>query len=102
VADLQATAEQFARDLIAQNMGGLMMVFTPNGLMQAMTLQQELAAQPGGQPQATGSKVEVLGKDGEDSLAEVTLLGADTAVTLSTRWKEDAMGWKIDQIAVKL
>ncbi len=100
MADLQATAEQFARDLIAQNVGGLMMVFTPNGMMQAMALQQQLAMQ-GGQPQATGSKVELLGKDGDDSLAEVTLLGAGAAVTLSTRWKEDATGWKIDQIAVK-
>lgn len=100
MAELKETAEQFAKDLIAQNVAGLMMVFTPTGMMQAMTLQQQMAAQ-GGQPAASGFAVELTGQDGDDSLADITLQGADGSVTLATRWKQDATGWKIDQIAMK-
>lgn len=100
MAELQETAEQFAKDLIAQNIGGLMMVFTPNGMMQAMALQAQMAA-AGGQPAASGSQVTVLGQEGDDTLVDVVLQGTEQSVTLGTRWKQDPAGWKIDQIAVK-
>ncbi len=39
MAELKDTADQFAKDLINQNIAGLMMAFTPNGMGQAMALQ---------------------------------------------------------------
>ena len=51
MAELKDSADQFAKDLINQNIAGLMMAFTPNGMGQAMALQGQMASQP--QPAGT-------------------------------------------------
>ncbi len=102
MADLKASAEQFANDLINQNIAGLMMAFTPNGMGQAMALQGQMAAQP----QPTGKPsvaVNVTGQDGEDHLVDLVMSaeGSSDSRTIATRWKDVAGAWKVDAIALK-
>jgi hypothetical protein len=66
MAELKDTAEQFAKDLQAQNIAGLMMAFTPEGMGKAMALQGQMQA-GAGQP-VTGIDVTVTGRDGDDHL----------------------------------
>ena len=75
MAELKDSAEQFAKDLMNQNIAGLMMAFTPNGMGQAMALQGQMAAQP--QPTGTPSvTVNVTGQEGEDHLVDL-VMGSD-------------------------
>ena len=102
MAELKDTAQQFAQDLINQNIAGLMMAFTPNGMGQAMALQGQMAGQP--QPAGTPSvKVEVTGQEGDDHLVDL-VMGSDGSPetrTIATRWKDVAGTWKVDGIALK-
>ncbi len=100
MADLAAAAEQFARDLIAQNIGGLMMVFTPNGMGKAMAMQAERQS-VGPQTPATGFSVNVIGPDGDDQVVEVTMQSPDGDGIMITRWKDVAGAWKVDDMALK-
>jgi hypothetical protein len=102
MAELKDSAEQFAADLRNQNIAGLMMAFTPNGMTQAMALQGQMASQP--QPTGTPTtKVEVTGQEGEDHLVDLVMgsEGSDQTVTIATRWKDVAGAWKVDGIALK-
>ncbi len=100
MAELKDSADQFAKDLAAQNIAGLMMAFTPNGMMQAMALQQQMASapQPGGTPTID---VNVLGQEGDDHLVEIVMAGAEASTTIATRWKDVAGAWKVDAIGLK-
>ena len=100
MADLKESAEQFGRDLMNQNIAGLMMAFTPNGMTQAMALQGQMA----GQPQPTGTptlNVEVGGQEGEDHLVDLVMSSDAGSRTIATRWKEIAGAWKVDGISLK-
>lgn len=101
MAELKDSADQFAKDLVAQNIAGLMMAFTPNGMMQAMALQQQMAAapQPAGTPTVT---VNVLGQEGDDHLVDIVMSGGDASNIIATRWKDVAGAWKVDAIALKV
>ncbi|HNM79086.1 MAG TPA: hypothetical protein PKI89_12000 [Tepidiformaceae bacterium] len=102
MADLKASAETFANDLINQNIAGLMMAFTPNGMGQAMALQGQMASQP--QPQGKPSvTVNLNGQEGEDHLVDLVMSaeGSDQTTTIVTRWKDVAGAWKVDAIALK-
>ena len=90
MADLAETIDQFARDLIANNIAGLMPVFTPVGIGQAMALQ----AQP---DSAQGSDEYEITDQGGD-LYHITFRGDDGEGTIYTQWVEDELGWKIDAI----
>ncbi len=101
MAELKDSAEQFARDLVNQNIAGLMMAFTPNGMGQAMALQAQMA----GAPPPSGAptmKVEVGGQEGDIHLVDI-VLGSEggESRTLATRWKDEAGTWKVDGIALK-
>jgi hypothetical protein len=100
MAELKDTADQFAKDLINQNIAGLMMAFTPNGMGQAMALQGQMAAQP--QPTGTPTVDVVVGAtEGEDTLVDIVMASDSTSTTIATRWKDVAGAWKVDAIGLK-
>lgn len=88
--DLMQTAEQFAQDLVANNIAGLMPVFTPVGIGQAMALQ----AQP---DSAAGSDDYEIADQG-DNLLHITFRGDDGEGTIFTQWVEVEGLWKVDGI----
>ncbi len=100
MAELQAAAETFANDLKNQNIAGLMMAFTPNGMMKAMAMQSQMAAQGGQQP-VTGVNVTVGGQEGEDHLVDIEMQNAGGSAIISTKWKDVAGAWKVDDMALK-
>jgi hypothetical protein len=96
MADLQAAANKFIEDLIAQNMGGLMGTLTPNGMSKAMAMGQ--GPQPSGPPT---KKIAVLGKpEGEDHPVELQLATATQEIVVSTIWREVAGAWKVNDIKI--
>lgn len=101
MADLQAAADQFAKDLAGQNIAGLMMAFTPNGMGQAMALQSQMAASGGPQPGNAEIKIELNGTEGNLSLVDIVFAGAEGSRTISTKWMDVAGAWKVDGIALK-
>ena len=102
MAELKDTADQFAKDLINQNIAGLMMAFTPKGMGEAMALQGQMASQP--QPTGTPKvDINLNGQDGDDHLVDL-VMGAEGSAdtrTIATRWKDVAGAWKVDAIALK-
>lgn len=100
MADLNETATQFANDLIAQNIAGLMMVFTPNGMGKAMAMQGDMQA-GGAQPTATGFELRPAGEAGDDRLIDLVLKNATGEVVISVTWREIAGEWKVEDIGVK-
>ena len=100
MAELQETADQFAKDLIAQNIAGLMMAFTPNGMTQAMAVQAQAQA-AGPQPPATGYEVVMNGQEGEDHLVDIVMKNEAGQGIISTRWKDVAGAWKVDGMSMK-
>ncbi len=102
MADLKEAAEQFAKDLVNQNIAGLMMAFTPNGMGQAMALQSQMQAAGGPQPTGTPTvTVEVQGQEGDDHLVDIVMSSDAGTRTIATRWKDVAGSWKVDGIALK-
>jgi len=99
MADLQEAADQFAKDLIAQNIAGLMIAFTPEGMGKAMAMQAQTAGQP--QPTATAFEARIVGKNGEDHLVDLVMTTADGDRAISTTWRDVAGSWKVHDIAVK-
>ncbi len=99
MSDLQSAADQFAKDLIAQNIAGLMVAFTPEGMGKAMAMQ----AQAAGQPQATpsGFEVNVLAQNGEDHIVDLVMKTSEGDRTISTTWRDVAGAWKVHDIGVK-
>lgn len=101
MAELKDAADQFAKDLLAQNIAGLMMVFTPNGMGQAMALQSQMQA-AGGQGAGTPTvEINVQGQEGDDHLVDIVMAGEGDSRTIATRWKDVAGAWKVDGIALK-
>ncbi|MCY3923829.1 MAG: hypothetical protein OXG27_15735 [Chloroflexi bacterium] len=89
-ADLMQLADQFAQDLVANNIAGLMPMFTPVGIGQAMALQ----AQP---DSAEGSdEYEIADQGG--NLLHITFRGDDGEGTIYTQWVEVEGLWKVDAI----
>ena len=99
MADLKETADQFAKDLIAQNIAGLMMAFTPAGMGKAMAMQSQ--AQASGQPPATGFELKELGQEGDDHLVDIVMKNPGGEAIISTKWKDVAGAWKVDDIGIK-
>ena len=92
-ADLLQVADQFAQDLIANNVAALMPMFTPVGIGQAMALQ----AQP---DSAEGSESYEI-EDQGDNLLHITFRGPESAGgdgTIFTQWIEVEGLWKVDAI----
>ncbi|SRR5690606_30881060 len=100
MAELKETAEQFAKDLMNQNIAGLMMAFTPEGMSKAMALQaQQQAAGP--QPPTTGVEVQVLGQEGDDHLVDIILKNDQGQGVIATKWRDVAGAWKVNDMALK-
>jgi hypothetical protein len=99
MADLQSAADQFARDLVSQNIAGLMVAFTPEGMGKAMAMQAQTAGQP--QPTPSGFEVKVVGQDGDDHMVDLVMNTADGDRTISTTWRDIAGSWKVHDIGVK-
>lgn len=100
MAGLEETADQFARDLAAQNLAGLMMSFTAEGMYKAMALQAQRQA-AGPQPPATGYAITLQGADGEDQVVDIVMKTAEGEGTIVTRWRDVAGSWKVNDMAVK-
>lgn len=102
MAELKDTADQFAKDLIAQNIAGLMMAFTPNGMGKAMAMQAQMQAQ-GQQAPATGFELAMNGQEGDDHLVDIVMKTADgNGGVIATKWKDVAGAWKVDDIGLKV
>ena len=100
MAELQETADQFAKDLVAQNIAGLMMAFTPNGMTQAMAMQAQVQA-AGPQPPTTGYEIVMNGQEGDDHLVDIVMKNEGGQGVMATRWKDVAGAWKVDGMAMK-
>lgn len=88
--DLLEAADQFARDLVDDNIAGLLPMFTPIGLIQGLALQ----AQP---DSAEGSdEYEIVDQGGD--LLHITFRGDDGQGTISTQWVHVDGRWKVDAI----
>ncbi len=101
MADLMEAANQFATDLKNQNIAGLMMAFTPNGMGQAMGLQAQMQAS--GQPQDPNATVSTVdaGEEGGQRVVDLVFKGDAGERVIVTRWAEVAGAWKVDGIALK-
>ncbi|MFN0148838.1 MAG: hypothetical protein ACKVT1_20230 [Dehalococcoidia bacterium] len=101
MAELKETADQFAKDLIAQNIAGLMMAFTPAGMGKAMAMQAQVQAAGG--PPPTGFELGAASEDGAHQVVEIAMQNAGGAGgVIVTRWLPDATGaWKVDDIGLK-
>jgi hypothetical protein len=100
MAELQSAAETFANDLKNQNIAGLMMVFTPNGMMKAMAMQSQMAAQGGPQP-VTGVAITLAGQEGDDHIVNIEMQNAGGSAVITTKWKDVAGAWKVDDMVLK-
>ena len=92
-SDLLQTAEQFAQHLIADNIGAVMPMFTPVGIVQGMTLQ----AQPDTAEGSESYEIDDLG----GNLLHITFRGPESAGgdgTIYTQWVEVEGVWKVDAI----
>ena len=89
-ADLLQVADQFAQDLVANNIAALMPMFTPVGIGQAMALR----AQP---DSAEGSDEYEIADQG-DNMLHITFRGDDGEGTIYTQWVEVEGLWKVDAI----
>ncbi len=106
---LDDAANAFARDLTAipPNIAGLMLVFTPEGMMKAMALQGQMqlrAAQAmaaGQLPAPTSSyTIAIQGQEGDDHLVTLRLESSDGAAEIATRWREVDGIWKVNDLGL--
>ena len=100
MAELKDIAEQFAKDLIGQNIAGLMMSFTPNGMGKAMALQAQRQAAGQASP-ATAFEVQLNGTEGDDHLVDIVMKTADGEGVMFTKWKVVAGAWKVDDMGMR-
>ena len=101
MAELKDVADQFAKDLVAQNIAGLMMAFTPAGMGKAMAMQAQMQS-AGPQAPTTGFDIQMNGTEGEDQLVDIVMKTADgQGGVIATKWKDVAGAWKVDDIALK-
>lgn len=91
--ELAAAVDQLARDMIANNIAGMMPMFTPQGLMQALALQ-------GGEESAEGSgDYEVTAAEGnQGNRYHIRFRGDDGEGGIYTDWLEVDGEWKVDGI----
>lgn len=100
MAELKDVAEQFAKDLMNQNLPGLMMAMTPAGMTSAMALQAQRQA-AGQTAPATGFEIVETGQEGDDHLLDIVMKTADGEGVISTRWRDVAGLWKVDRLDLK-
>lgn len=84
-------AEKLARDILSNNLLGLMTSFTPSGMAKALAVQ----AQSGGTQGATDFVV----ADQGENVVHITFRAPDGEGTIRTRWVRAGDGWKVDDMA---
>ena len=89
---LLEAADQFAQNLIANNIAGLMPVFTPVGIGQAMAMQ----ANPQAGSAEGSDSYEIADQGG--NLLHITFSGDGQTGTIFTQWVEAEGVWKVDGI----
>jgi len=116
---LEEAANAFARDIMTMNFAGLMMAFTPEGMMKAMALQGQMLAQaqasgqavpqpiPGQMPgqvpaQALPTSYEVVVGEGEggDHPVSLSFSGLSGTGLFKTTWREIDGVWKVNNMAI--
>lgn len=104
---VEEAAGKFADDLKSQNIAGLMLVFTPEAMMKALTMQGQLQAramqaQAAGQTpgQITGYQLDPKGVDGEDEVVHITMESTDGNAEIMTRWREIEGAWKVTDLSL--
>jgi hypothetical protein len=107
MASVEEAAENFAKDLQTQNLAGLMLVFTPEAMMKAMTMQGQMQARAaeaiaaGRRPAPiTGYNVDLRGPEGEDQVVHITMESDDGNAEIVTRWREIDGVWKVNDMAL--
>lgn len=100
MAELKDVAEQFAKDLMNQNIAGLMMAMTPAGMTQAMALQAQRQASGQAGPM-TGFEVVVGEQQGDDHLVDLVMKSAEGDGVIESRWRDVAGLWKVDGLALR-
>ena len=88
--DLPAIVDQFARDLIANNVAALLPMFTPQGVAQALALQAEPDS-------AEGSDTYELTDQGGQRY-RIWFDGDDGDGAIETQWVAVEGMWKVDEI----
>ncbi len=93
MAERDEVVDQFAKDIMANNIAGLMTVFTPVGMGKAMALQ---AAGDTGAATATGFEV----ADQGENLLHIIFKADDGKGGVFTQWVEVEGAWKVDDIGL--
>lgn len=93
MADLMETAREFADALVANDMGALMMAFTPVGIGKALAMQAESESSPEG-----STSIDV--QDQGNGLVHITFKGDDGEGTIFTQWVEQDAVWKVDDMGM--
>ena len=100
VAELKDVAEQFAKDLMNQNITGLMMAMTPAGMTNAMALQAQRQA-AGQTAPMTGFEVVIGETKGDDHMVDLVMKSAEGEGVIESRWRDVAGLWKVDGLTLK-
>ena len=90
MAELSEAVDQLAQNLVANNIAGLMPMFTPQGLMQALALQT-------GEDSAEGSDDYEVRDQGGNRF-HIWFRGDDGEGGIYTEWVEVDEAWKVDAI----
>ena len=93
MVDFQEAIDQFATDIMANNIAGLMPVFTPVGMGKAWAMQSG-TAEGGGATGATSFET----SDQGDNLIHITFKADDGEGTIFTQWVEVEGVWKVDDM----
>ena len=93
MVDFQEALDQFATDIMANNIVGLMPVFTPVGMGKALAMQSQ-TAEAGGATGATSFET----SDQGDNLIHITFKADDGEGTIFTQWVEVEGVWKVDDM----
>lgn len=93
MVDFQEALDQFATDIMANNIAALMPVFTPVGMGKALAMQSQTAADGG----ATGATSFETSDQG-DNLIHITFKADDGEGTIYTQWVEVEGVWKVDDM----
>lgn len=96
MADLKESAEKFLEDLIAQNIGGLMASFTPEGMSKAMAMGQQ--GGPAGTP--TKKQVNIGAAQGADHPVELVVGNDEQEAVIGTVWRDVGGTWKVNDISL--
>src|SRR6266851_4382279 len=102
---LEEAANTFAKDMVSQNFPGLMMVFTPEGMMKAMAMQGQIQqrameAMAAGRtpPSLTGFTLDLRGADADDQAVQIVLQSSEGTAEVMTRWREIDGIWKVNDV----